>query len=303
VKRVLVTGATGFVGRHVVPALAERGFEVHAAGRTTLPLEGVAWHPVDLLDGPSPAEVVRAVEPTHLLHLAWYAEHGRFWEAPENLDWVAASMRLLRAFADAGGRRLVVAGTCAEYDWSDDCCTPSTPLRPATLYGTCKNSLRQIVGAYAATAGLSTAWGRIFFTFGPGEPSERLIASVARALVTGASVACTTGTQVRDFLYVEDLADALAALLESDVEGTLDLGSGEPRTLREILERLELLAGRRDVARFGQLPQRAEAARIVADVGRLRDEVRWQPRHGLDEGLARTLAWWSTDSHLEAGSR
>ena len=301
-NRVLVTGATGFVGRHAIPALLERDFEVHAAARTTLPLAGVAWHPVDLLDGSSLDDVVREVQPTHLLHLAWYAEHGRFWDAHENLDWVAASTRLLRAFANAGGRRVVVAGTCAEYDWSGDCCTRSTPLQPATLYGACKNSLRQIVEAYASSAGLSAAWGRIFFTFGPSEPPERLIASVARALVSGDTVACSSGMQVRDLLYVEDLADALAALLDSEVEGALDLGSGEALTLRHVVERLERVGGRRDVARFGELPRRAEPDRIVADIGRLRDEVRWRPRHGLDEGLERTLAWWVARSHGDGGS-
>jgi len=303
VKRVLVTGATGFVGRHAIPGLLERGFEIHAVGRTALPLDGVAWHRADLLDGSALDSLLGEIQPAHLLHLAWYAEHGHFWEAPENLDWVAGSTRLLRAFAEAGGRRLVVAGTCAEYDWSGDCCGPDTPLRPATLYGACKNALRQVVDGYAPSAGLSSAWGRIFFTFGPNEPPDRLIASVARALVRGETVACSAGTQIRDLLYVEDLADSLAALLESEVEGALDLGSGEPLSLREAVERLERTGGRGGVARFGELPERAGPTRIVADVTRLRDEVGWRPRVGLDEGLERTLAWWSAETQPSPSAR
>ncbi|MGI9111668.1 MAG: NAD-dependent epimerase/dehydratase family protein [Gaiellaceae bacterium] len=295
---MLVTGATGFIGRHALPALQRRGFEVHAAARSGGSADGVAWHAVDLLDARAVEQLVGELEPSHLLHLAWYAEHGLFWEAPENLDWVAASARLLRSFAESGGGRVVVAGTCAEYDWTADCCDPSTPIRPATLYGACKSAFRQILEAYASTAGLNAAWGRIFFTFGPGEQPGRLIASVARALVTGATVDCSSGAQLRDLLYVEEVADAFAAILDSEIVGALDVGSGEPHSLRETIERLERLGGGRAVARFGELPQRDEPHRIVADIGRLRDEVGWRPRRSLDDGLARTLEWWRSNSDL-----
>lgn len=305
-KRVLLTGASGFIGRHAVAPLVGRGFEVHALARRPPAPETrgeLEWHDVDLLDAQATDATVRALGATHLLHFAWYAEHGRFWQAPENLDWVAASLRLLRSFHAAGGRRAVVAGTCAEYDWSGDCCDERTPLRPATLYGVSKNALRQLVEGYAASSGLSAAWGRIFFTFGPGEQPTRVIASVARALVVGERVACSTGSQVRDFLYVEDLAAAFTALLDSKVTGSFDIGSGEARSLRDVLARLEQLAGREDVVRFGAAPQRDEPARIVPDVRRLRGELGWRPAYGLDDGLERTLAWWRAVSAEARGTR
>jgi len=294
-KRAVLTGATGFVGRHAVQPLLERGFEVHALARTP-PVEPgigrVSWHEADLLDPAATAAVVGKLGATHLLHFAWYAEHGRFWEAPENLDWVAASLGLLRSFHASGGRRVVVAGTCAEYAWDGDCCDERTPLTPASLYGVSKNALRALVEEYARAAGLSAAWGRIFFTFGPGEQPTRVIAAVARALVRGETVPCSPGTQVRDFLYVEDVATAFAVLLDSDATGSFDIGSGEAVALRTLLEGLERLAGRQGLVRFGEAPHRSEPPRIVADSRRLRDELGWTPGNTLDEGLERTLAWW-----------
>jgi nucleoside-diphosphate-sugar epimerase len=300
-SRIIVTGASGFIGRHTLRPLLERGFDVHVLSRSRP--EGdvaarISWHEVDLLDADATEAAVSKVGATHLLHLAWYAEHGKFWEARENLDWVEATSRLLESFHVAGGSRAVFAGTCAEYDWTEDCCSEATPLVPATLYGASKNALREIVEAYATSTGLSAAWGRVFFTYGPGEQPTRVIASVAQALVAGESVPCSEGTQLRDFLYVEDLGAAFAALADGVVEGAVDIGSGSSLALREVLLRLEALAGRKDLVRLGEAAARSEPARIVADTSRLRSELGWQPSYTLDEGLERTLAWWREGANV-----
>lgn len=291
-SRVLLTGATGFVGRQAVEALLAAGHEVHAISRRPAGDERVVWHRGDLLEeGPG---AVAAVRPELLLHLAWYAEHGKFWTAPENVRWVEASLRLLRAFADAGGRRAVLAGTCAEYDWGVDVPAYSetgSPLRPATLYGAAKHALHTVAAAYADGAGLELAWGRIFFLYGPGEAPGRLVPAVARALLAGEPAETTAGTQVRDFLHVTDVAAAFAALLDSDVGGPVNVASGEPVALREVVGALGEVVGRPDLVRLGALPPReGEPERIVADVARLRDEVGFTPRMGLRGGLEDAVA-------------
>jgi nucleoside-diphosphate-sugar epimerase len=286
VKRVLVSGAGGFIGRQTLRPLRARGFEVHAVGRT----QGV-----DLLAPGAAAAAVAAARPTHLLHLAWYAEHGRFWTAPENLAWVGASLELLRAFAEAGGERAVFAGTCAEYDWDPGgCCVEdSTPLAPATLYGAAKHGLHEILRAYAAQADLSLAWGRVFFSFGPHEPPGRLLPSVARALLTGREAPVTHGRQLRDFLAVEELGDAFAALLDSPVQGAVNLASGEPIALRELIGLIAQATGRPELVRFGAIDTRpGEPDELVADVSRLAGEVGWRPRESLDTGIERAVQWW-----------
>ena len=140
-RRILLTGASGFLGRHAVPALLDRGFEVHAATRRASCIPGIIPHTLDLFDQVATAALMQHLRPSHLLHLAWDVTPGRFWQAPENLDWVAASLHLYRAFAAAGGRRATIAGTCAEYNWAGDQLDEGAPLRPAMLYGVAKHAL------------------------------------------------------------------------------------------------------------------------------------------------------------------
>jgi nucleoside-diphosphate-sugar epimerase len=297
-RRVLVTGASGFVGRRALAPLLARGMEVHAVGRaSSAPAgtpHGVVWHRADLLDAGAGAAVVAAAGASHLLHLAWFAEPGAFWDARANAPWVAATIALVDAFATAGGARAVLAGTCAEYDWSaPQPLREASPLAPATYYGACKDATRRVAEGLAERAGIAFAWGRIFFLYGPREDERRLVASVARRLVAGERAPTSAGTQLRDFLHVDDVAGAFAALVDSDVTGAVNVGSGEPVAVSWIVERLAAAAGRPDLLDVGALPQRAgDPEEIAADVARLRDEVGFTPARTLAEGLEQTMDWW-----------
>ena len=116
--RVLVTGASGFIGSRTLAPLRQAGFAVHSFGRTA-PREPTTHHPGDLFDRAQVRAVLGSVAPTHILHCAWEVTHGTFWHDPRNLDWVAATLDLARAATDQGVTRFVGIGTCAEYDWSD----------------------------------------------------------------------------------------------------------------------------------------------------------------------------------------
>lgn len=291
--RALVTGAAGFIGRHTVAPLRAAGFDVHAVtSHRTRDDSDATWHRANLNDSSERRSVLETVRPTHLLHLAWYTEHGKFWTSPHNLRWVATSLDLLLDFVEVGGRRVVVAGSCAEYDWSFGFCNEqTTPRHPATLYGAAKNVLYELSSAYAESVDLSFAWGRVFFLFGPGEPATRFVPSVATALLRGAEARCTAGEQRRDFLHVRDVADAFVALLRSDVQGAVNIASGEPRPLADIAHRLADQIGQPNLLRLGALPTPPnEAAVVAADVSRLRTELAWQPSLSLDEGLADVVA-------------
>jgi nucleoside-diphosphate-sugar epimerase len=301
-SRVLVTGATGFVGRGALAPLLAAGHEVHAVSTRPAPdwsPRGVVWHRADLLDPATAEALVAAVRPGHLLHFAWDAEPGRFWTSTDNLRWVEASLRLLRAFAEAGGTRAVLAGTCAEYAWTDEtvCVEGETPTEPATLYGAAKHGLRVVAEAHARQAGYSLAWGRIFFVFGPHEDRRRLGGSVASALASGSPAETSAGEQLRDFLYAPELADAFAALLDSPVTGPVNVASGTPIPMRDLIESLARAAGRPDLLRLGARPTNPnEPTTLTADVTRLRDEVGWSPTRTLDEAAAETMRWWEASS-------
>jgi nucleoside-diphosphate-sugar epimerase len=299
-RRVLVTGASGFVGRRTLAPLVERGFEVHAVVRRTPAGDepGVHTHAVDLLDDNARRALVQGLAASHLLHLAWFAEPGAFWTAPENAAWVAATVRLAYEFAEAGGERAVLAGSCAEYDWgADQPLREDSPLRPGTFYGVCKDATRRVVEALGEHLGLAVAWGRIFFLYGPGEDERRLVASVARALARGERAPVSEGSQVRDFLHVDDVAGAFAALVDSDARGPLNVASGEGVAVRQLAELLAQAAGRPDLLDIGAVPPRpGDPPAIVGDPERLRHELSWRPQLTLEDGLEQTLAWWAAQA-------
>jgi nucleoside-diphosphate-sugar epimerase len=200
----------------------------------------------------------------------------------------------LQAFERHGGQRVVMAGSCAEYDWGYGYCSERlTPLAPSTLYGNSKHSLQIMLNSFAAQTELSAAWGRIFFLYGPHEYQERLVSSVVGAVLKNNPAPCSHGEQVRDFLHVQDVADAFVALLESDVSGPVNVASGHPVSLKDIVYKIAGKANRWDLIQLGALPAPAnEPPLLVANVSRLKDEVGWSPQYDLDRGLEQTMNWW-----------
>ena len=294
-KKVLVTGAAGFVGKHCLPLLLDKGFEVHAAD-VVIPennLHDVCWHNADLLDVQKTDELIESIRPTHLLHFAWYAKPDEYWNSVENIRWVEGSLRLLRAFHRTGGRRVVMAGTCAEYDWKYGYCSEDvTPLAPSTLYGACKNATQHVLKEYSKVTGLSSAWGRIFFLYGPFENPGRLVPSVILNLLNNKEAPCSHGRQIRDFLYVKDVAAAFVALLVSDVRGPVNIASGKPVALKDIILSIADQIDRKDLVRLGALPQKEnEPPILLGDIKRLSEELMWHPQYDLDRGTRETIEW------------
>lgn len=295
-KRVLVTGATGFIGSHCLAPLLQRGFEVHAVS-TKSGMKGessIFWHQSDLLDGSSGGRLMEKVKPTHLLHLAWYVVPGKLISSDLNFDWVRSSMELLRVFHLQGGQRVIMPGSSYEYDWNYGYCHETrTPMVPNTIYGACKHALNVMVQAFCRAHGISHAWPRVFFLYGPNEHPERLVSSVIRSLLQGLEARCSHGKQIREYLHVQDVAEAIVSIVDCGLEGAVNIGSGTAVTLREMITTIGRTLGREDLLKFGAIPSRAnDAPLVVADVERLFNEVKWQPRFSMEEGLKHTIEWW-----------
>lgn len=297
-KKVLVTGANGFIGKHALKTLVKQGFEVHAVSSEPMnpsTADNCIFHAVNLLDFTQINGLFEAVKPAYLLHLAWDVTPGEYWNSANNFLWVQASLEMLGKFQEHGGRRVVMAGTCAEYDWRYGYCSePVTPKVPATPYGVCKLALQTMLASYSAQTGLSSAWGRIFFLYGPYEHPARLVPSVVKSLLKGEPVPCTHGNQIRDFLYVQDVADAFVALLASDISGAVNIASGCPVAVKDVICKIAEILKRKDLIQLGSIPAAGEPPLLVADTGRLANEVNWLPKYNLDQGLEETVNWWKS---------
>jgi nucleoside-diphosphate-sugar epimerase len=223
----------------------------------------------------------------HLIHIAWYAEHGKFWTAPVNVDWVAATSRLVEAFCRTGGRRVVGVGTCAEYEWSQEarCVEMSTPLRPATPYGAAKNEAREAVARICATHDVPCAWARLFIPIGKGEASGRLIPSVIASLRGEREPFAIGGAASRDFLHVQDVAEALVELALSDATGPFNISSGQPTPVSDVVDHLAMRL-RRDAGPLRRLyaTRPGEPRLLCGDNSRL-TALGWRQTLSLSDAL------------------
>ena len=282
--KVLLTGGSGFLGRHVLAALARHGIETVAVGRRK-PEAASAFIEADLLAAADFAEIVRDAGATHLLHLAWYAEHGKYWTSPLNLRWADATARLAEAFCDGGGKKLVIAGTCAEYDWSHGICLEdTTPLAPATLYGAAKDAARRLAMAVCGQHGVPCAWGRIFLPFGPGEAPQRLIPALIDVFAGKRAPFGVNAEACRDFLHASDVAEGFVALLHRG-EGAFNISSGEPVRLANLVALLaEMLDA--DPRAVLDLPggRSGEPSLLAGDTAKLK-ALGWDKRIALRDGL------------------
>lgn len=287
--RVLLTGATGLIGRECVAPLIAAGFEVVALSRSGRAVRGARGLACDLLDPKARRDEVACVAPSHLLHLAWTDAADR-WRSAANLDWAAATLGLARDFAEAGGRRAVLVGSCAEYDWSQPILSEDSPLGPATLYGAAKARTGQLLVAAARALGLSLAWARPFFCYGPRETPGRLLGDLVQGLRAGRPVEVTDGGQLRDYLYTADLGEALAAVLTSGMDGAVNVASGSGTAVRDLIAEVAGQMGRPDLVRWGARARPVgDPDRLVADTTRLTAATGFRPRHDLAAGVAALL--------------
>jgi nucleoside-diphosphate-sugar epimerase len=301
--RVLVTGATGFVGRAAIAALARTGVEVHGTARSavfgSLP-STVTFHSVDLLAGDGRRLIAR-LRPTHLLHLAWITTPGVYSGSPQNAAWAAASKELAAQFARLGGRRIVAVGSYAEYAAHSTPRSETDPEDATTPYSAAKLQCRQRLSELASSTGLEFVWARLTNMFGPHEDPRRVVAMAMGDLLAGRVAEFGSCDAVRDFQYIDDTGDALARLVLSSWAGTVNVSSDERHSVRSVVERIADLVGAGDRVRFGVKPPHPFDPPFLGAQGQLLREVTgWRPRTGLDDALTRTLDWWRGKTHAGA---
>jgi UDP-glucuronate decarboxylase len=243
-------------------------------------------------------------KPEACIHAAWYANPADYLDSPRNVDSLDATLRLALRLGSSGCRRFVGVGTCFEYDTSGDApLRESSPLVPGRLYSACKVGAWHAVQQIGRLTGMSIAWARLFYLYGPREDPRRLVPSVVRALLEGREAPISPGAQVRDFLHVEDVASALWAVATSVAEGAVNVGSGQQLTVADLVRTLGAITERAQFVKLGGLPYRAgDPMFVCADVQRLFAECNWRPRFTSETGLRDTVEWWRATMQSQGAS-
>jgi nucleoside-diphosphate-sugar epimerase len=298
--KVFLTGATGFIGSHVARVFLEQGCEVHALIRKTSDvyrireiLPSLKVLTGDLLDEEIDQQV-RRIRPEVCIHLAWYVQPGKYPAALENMDLLRASLRLAETLADCGCQRLVAAGTLFEYDPRlTNAVSEAGPTNPRHLYAASKLALYEALSQFCRLAKIRFAWTRLFYQYGPYEHPQRLIPTIINSLLHDQVAKLSPGDQVCDYLHVTDTAAALARITRSEISGIINVGSGEPHTVKEIAQCIGQLMGKPQLIALNALPYVPDwPMHLVADNSRLIRETTWRPRFTLNDGLRNAIDWW-----------
>ncbi len=301
-RRVLVTGATGFVGSHLCRQLVQDGFNVAVLVRPGTDCRRIAdilprltVISSDLKDLRAEAPAVKAYAPEIVFHLAWYGVANQFRNDPQQVpENVNGSFELLHLASESGCRLWIGLGSQAEYGVYDRIISEEMPAKPVTIYGTTKLAVCRLAQQLCSTRQMEFAWLRLFSCYGPDDNACWLIPSVISTLLRGERPALTWGTQCWDYLYVEDAAQALIQVAKSPVaRGILNLASGEASQVRTIVERIQNLIDPSLPLGFGELEYRPDQImHLQGDIRRLQESTGWSPRYALSAGLEQTINWY-----------
>jgi UDP-glucose 4-epimerase len=300
IRSVLVTGGNGFIGRHLVKRLIEIGHEVTLLQRSPeCPAGTRELLKISELTSESIEGALRGRRFDWVFHLAAYGVN------PQDRDIasmfrinVGATYGIVGTAASWSPSSVVIAGSGSEY-WLDSADAPVSedhPIEPFRPYGALKGAGTLCACALARALGLPFAAGRIFGVYGPGEAQHRLLPSLVRGLLLGQRVRLTTGTQQRDFLFIDDVVEAMIALawsLESKpTQVVLNISSGRPLSVRAFAEAVAHACNKStDLLGFGEIPLRPDEVMFFAgDSSRLQAFTGWRPRFKLESGIQRAIS-------------
>lgn len=286
-KKVFITGGTGLIGEYTIPFLKEYGFDIYAlTTQKRLNIDGMTYINGNLFDKIYIDSVLKEIRPEYLLHYAWLST-GHF-DSNSNFDFLTSSIDLLKSFAKYGGKRVVMAGTYAEYGYREEILTENMDAEPINIYSQCKDFVRQITEAYCKHNNISFGWGRIFSAFGKEKDSRRLTLDVINHLRKGQIIIIRSGSLVRDYIYAKDIGHAFAKFLNSDVEGIVNICSGQGITIHEYVMKIAKMMEKEELVIFKEQKSQQQN-RVIGSSARLNKEVGFLPAYSIECALEEIL--------------
>ena len=296
-SEILLTGHTGFIGRHVVVELLRRGYKVcGVSNNQKLPdQEGLRQINLNLLSEEDRKVFFENNNFKKMIHLAWYIG-PKCHVSNINIDWLSASLNLLKLFYEHGGETFQCNGTVSEYDFSFGYLQENkTPLKNASLHGLCKSSFFEITEQFCKQNNIKFKWSRCFNLYGPFERNTRLMPSVINSCLKGEDVKVSDCLKFQDYLHVEDTARGIVDVFEGEIEGAVNICSGKPVQLREIVNKIAEYTDFKGQILWGAIPAAFGDDLVVGNNEKLKS-IGWEPKYSLEDGLKQTINWWRNNN-------
>lgn len=286
-KKVFLTGGTGLIGTQTIPFLQKAGFEIYALTLDENKSEnGIKYVKGNLFDKIQIDNLLSEIMPEYMLHYAWLST-GLFNDN-SNFDFLTSSIDLLKSFAKYGGKRVVMAGTYAEYGYHNETLKETMPAEPINIYSQCKDFVHQIAEAYCQNNNISFGWGRIFSAFGKEKDPRRLTSDVINHLKNNQEVVIRSGSLVRDYIYTKDIAAAFVKFLESDVNGVVNICTGKDTSIHDYVMKIAQIMEKENLVVFNE-QKSPQQVRVVGDPTRLNKEVGFTPKYSIEQALKEIL--------------
>ncbi len=305
---VLITGATGFIGSHLTARLIDEGAQVHALTSTVSSVypqrllalrERITLHEGNLADRSAMDAVAAQVRPKLVFHLGAYTHVGKSWQRVDECVQanVQGTVNLLQALAPYGYDKFVYTGTSEIYGDVDVPFTEDGPVNPISPYSVSKYAGERYCRMFFQGKDWPLVMVRPFNTYGPAQSPDRIIPEIIVRALRKQPLKMTQGRQTREFNYVTDIAAGfLAAALQGEPGRLYNIGCGAEVSMRDLASTLLRLMGDPIEAEFGALPDRpTEIWRMYADSSRARAELGWEPQVSLEDGLQRTIQWYTSE--------
>lgn len=296
--KIVVTGATSFIGKAFVDVALEKGWEIVAVVRRNSPkakaFEGVDNVSVAELNMDEYGKIAEAAGSFDCLaHFAWDGTRGaqRMDKELQQKNY-ENSVALIKAAIDSGCKRILTAGSQAEYGPQNGVITEQTECKPNTEYGVYKYKLFTTASELCEKAGVSYKEPRFFSLYGPGDFEKTLIMSMIDNMRNNRRCELTECVQMWDFLYVKDAVRAVAALCELDCEdGAYNLGSGDVRELKAYVEELYSLLNSSSELVYGAVPYpETGMVSITPSVRKTQTLLNWKAEYSFADGIGEIIA-------------
>ena len=257
-KRILITGGTGFVGRQIVRSLSKKNVEItlvvrsgkeHAVRNIASVKKVISSQDIFIENQYWWANTCKGID--IVIHAAWHVEPGQYLESEKNADCLIGSIELVRGAAYAKVRKFVGIGTCFEYELSASRLSIQTPLKPLTTYAAAKTALFTFCSSYFPPRGTDFAWCRLFYLYGEGEDERRLVPYVRGKISKGEVAELTSGKHIRDYMDVSQAGDQISEVALGTEVGPLNICSGLATTVRDLTGKIAEEYGRPDLLLFG----------------------------------------------------